>query len=354
MIPPLGIIEGYYGPIWPEADRVATILALAPRGYGFFIHAPKGDAFLRRRWREPHPPEARAMLERLSGACVDADVRFGVGLSPYELYRGFGDDEKAALGAKLRDLDALGVRELAILFDDMRGDLPNLARNQADILHWIGERTAAERLIVCPSYYSDDPVLDRVFGERPPRYLEDLGRALDPAIEVFWTGPEVCSREYTAGHLARVAETLGRAPALWDNYPVNDGPVMSDMLHLRAFTGRGGARDHISRHAVNPANQPTLSRIPAITLAEAYRLADTYDYGAAWRSAADDVLGAVLAALVERHLYLFQESGLSRLDADTRERLRARYAEVDHPAAAEIRAWLDGAYAVTREMVETS
>ncbi len=248
MSPPLGIIEGYYGPIWPEADRVATLRALAPHGYGFFIHAPKGDPFLRRRWREPHPPEAKAMLERLSAACVDAGVRFGVGLSPYELYRGFGDDAKSALGAKLAEFDALGVRELAILFDDMRGDVPDLARNQADILHWIGERTAAERLIVCPSYYSDDPVLDRVFGDRPPRYLEDLGRALDPAIEVFWTGPEVCSREFT-----RRAPGAGRGDA-------RAGAGLVGQLSGQRRSGdersAASARLHRSRRGARPCEPP--------------------------------------------------------------------------------------------------
>jgi hyaluronoglucosaminidase len=57
--------------------------------------------------------------------------------------------------------------------------------------------------------------------------------------------------------------------------------------------------------------------------------------------------------MVERHLYLFQETGLDRL-GDTAGRLRERYAAFDHPAAREILAWLDGAYAVTREAIEAS
>ena len=56
--------------------------------------------------------------------------------------------------------------------------------------------------------------------------LLDKGRLLDPAIGMFWTGPETCAREYTPGHLARVAEQMGRKPFLWDNYPVNDGARM--------------------------------------------------------------------------------------------------------------------------------
>jgi hypothetical protein len=351
--PPLGIIEGYYGRPWSAEDRLALIADLAPLGFSFFIHAPKADPYLRRRWREDHPAAEKQTLAALSAGCAKLGVRFGVGLSPYEIYLGFDEAAKTALARKLDWLDEVGVTELAILFDDMRGDLPDLAQRQAEILHWIMARTAATRLITCPTYYSDDPVLDRVFGARPVGYLDQLGAALDPAIDVFWTGAEVCSREYSAANLGAVAAALRRQPVLWDNYPVNDGPIMSRYLHLRAMTGRSNLAGLVRGHAVNPANQPTLSRIPARTLAEAYALGDRYDYGRAWGRAARAVLGDDLAAMVERHLYFFQESGLDRL-GDTAGRLRERYAVFDHPAAREIVDWLDGAYAVTREEIASS
>ncbi len=351
--PPLGIIEGYYGRPWSAADRLALIADLAPHGFSFFIHAPKADPFLRRRWREDHPADEKRALADLAAACARLGVRFGVGLSPYEIYLGFDEDAKTALARKLAWLDEIGITDLAILFDDMRGDLPDLAAIQADILHWIAERTAASRLIMCPTYYSDDPVLDRVFGARPPAYLDQLGAALDPAVDVFWTGTEVCSREYSAANLDRVGAALRRPPVLWDNYPVNDGPIMSRYLHLRATTGRSNLAGHVRGHAVNPANQPTLSRIPARTLAEAYALGGRYDYGQAWSRAARAVLGDDLAALVERHLYFLQETGLDRL-GDTVDRLRERYTAIDHPAAREILAWLNGDYAVTREEIAAS
>ena len=351
--PPLGIIEGYYGRPWPAEDRLALIADLAPLGFSFFIHAPKADPYLRRRWRDDHPEAEKRALIDLSEACAKLGVGFGVGLSPYEIYLGFDDAAKTALARKLAWFDEIRVTDLAILFDDMRGDLPDLAAKQAEILHWILARTAARRLITCPTYYSDDPVLDRVFGARPAGYLDQLGRELDVKIDVFWTGAEVCSREYSAANLDRVAAQLRRPPVLWDNYPVNDGPIMSRYLHLRAVTGRSGLAGHVRAHAVNPANQPTLSRIPARTLADAYRLGPDYDYGVAWLGAAQAVLGDDLAAMVERHLYFFQQTGLDRL-GDTAGRLRERYSGFDHPAAREILGWLDGAYDVTREAVDAS
>ena len=48
-------------------------------------------------------------------------------------------------------------------------------------------------------------------------------------------------------------------------------PRMSQHLHLRAFTGRPAAiGQHLAAHGINPASQPVLSRIPALTLAESY------------------------------------------------------------------------------------
>lgn len=351
----LGVIEGYYGKPWTWAERRDVVSRLSPHGYRFFIYAPKADPYLRRRWQEPHPAETAAELMAFSAYCRQRGVRFGVGLSPYEIYRDFGAEAQAALSDKLAQLESFGLDDLAILFDDMRGDLPNLAAEQARIVHWIAKRSSATRLIVCPSYYADDPILDRVFGQRPENYLEDLGAALDPGIEVFWTGEEVCSREYSPGHLERVSRQLGRKPFLWDNYPVNDGPLMSPFLHVRAVTGRPGAiGPHLSAHAVNPALQPTLSQIPAITLADSYRLGDQYEYGQAFIRAAREVLGEELALGVQRNIPQFQEFGLDRLTEENVTRMRARYEAFDHPAAREIMRWLDGGYRITHAEIEAS
>ena len=348
----LGIIEGYYGQPWSWATRRDQVRFLAPHGYGFYLYAPKADPFLRRRWREDYPEETAGELRALARCCAEAGVRFGVGLSPFEIYRDFDGAAQAALARKLAFLDSIGVEYLGVLFDDMRGDLPDLADNQVRIIHWIAERTRARRIIVCPTYYTDDAVLDSGFGRRPEGYLERFGATLDAAIDVFWTGEEVCSREYSPGHLARVTAQLGRKPFLWDNYPVNDGPRMSPYLYIRAFTGRPASiGPHLAAHGVNPALQPILSRIPALTLAESYRLGEDYQYGQAFRRAAVAVLGPDLARHVERHLSLFQDLGLGRLE-DAAARLRQRYAAIDHAGAREITAWLDGAYRVTREMLE--
>jgi hypothetical protein len=348
------MLEGFYGRPYAWPERRALVECLAPAGYSFYLYAPKADDLLRRRWRDPFSEARCGELAEFATFCRGRGVRFGVGLSPFELYLGFDDAAKAALSGKLAELDALGIEDLGIFFDDMRGDVPSLAARQAEICHWIAARTAASRIMVCPTYYSDDPILDRVFGARPPAYLADLGRDLDPALALMWTGPEVCSREYSPGHLETVANALRRPPFLWDNYPVNDGPRMSRHLHLRAVTGRPAAiRTRLAGHAVNTASQVTLTSIPALTLTESYALGEAYDYGAAFRRAADAILGPELAAAVIRRAPLLEDVGLDGLDAERRARLAAEFAAFDHPAAREIVDWLGGVWAFEAEAAPT-
>lgn len=350
----LGIIEAYYGRPWNWAERTGVVTTLAEYGYAFFLYAPKAAVSLRRGWRETMIRAEIDSITLFARHCRALGVRFGVGLSPHEFDDSPGSKDWSHLKNRLAIFDGMGIDDLAILFDDIPGDDPLLARRQAGLVDYASAHTKASRLFVCPSYYSDDPVLDRFFGARPPDYLQQLGRLLDPAIGIFWTGEEVCSREYGASHLHRVAETLGRAPVLWDNYPVNDGQRMSKNLHLRGFTGRPADNAALLRaHAINPALQPVLGCIPAITLAERYRLGDeAYAYGAAMTKACRSVLGDGLDRMVQADLIPLQDTGLDRL-GPMRDILRERYLQYDHPGAREIVQWLDGKYEITDEIVRT-
>jgi beta-N-acetylglucosaminidase len=279
MAPELGVIEGYFGRPWQHVDRKQVMSRLRELGYAFFHFAPKANAFVRRRWREPHPDATFAELVDLSAHCQGLGLRFGVGLSPYELYRDFSGADKAAFIAKVRLLDQIGIDDLAVLFDDTRGDVPDLAAREAEIVHIALEHTRASRVFMCPTYYADDHMLDVVFGERPAGYLRDLGRRLDPQV---------------------------------------------------------------AAHAINPALQPHLSLIPAATLVASYREGSAYRDMHAFREAAHALAGADIAAMLEQDLHALQDRGFDQL-GDDRERLRQRYAAVDHPLAAEVVRWLDGA-----------
>lgn len=326
---------------------------LAAFGYTRYVYAPKGDAALRRSWDTPHTDHWRESLQRFGLQCKQAGVEFGVGITPFALHQNLSQARLNTLVRQVQSLAAIGVERIAMLFDDMESGTGDLAGAQLDIMEAAMTAASGLRWSLCPSYYSDDRVLDRVFGERPNGYLETLGAALPRSVEVFWTGPEVCSRQISVPHLERMATVLRRKPTLWDNYPVNDGPRMSTQLHLRGFTGRDARiAEHLTAHMINPALQPWLTTIPALTLHDLYRQGDRYDYAQSFERAARDSVGESLATALREDLLAFQDAGRHRI-ADRIAEYRSKYEAFEHPAAREIVMWLDGAYAVSAEQVQT-
>ncbi|MEE4349688.1 MAG: beta-N-acetylglucosaminidase domain-containing protein [Pacificimonas sp.] len=347
---PLGIVEGYFGTPWSFADRTVVMETLADWGFSRFTYAPKADRTLRLDWRQAHDEDTARALIAFAARCREVGVSFGIGLSPYGLHQSMDADGRAALERRVRELTALGASRIAIFFDDMRGDIPDLAARQAEIASWASAALDGAPLDVCPSYYSDDPVLDRVFGARPEGYERALGEALDARHSIYWTGPEVCAAEITPAHAARVGEEFARKPVLWDNYPVNDGPRMSRRLHLAGISGRRGLAPHLDAHDLNPALQPHLSLLPCATLAICYRDGDDYDYRAATAEAAHALYPEALAKdILETRLPL-QDGGIEFVD---RAKVRARFEKHDHPAAREMIRFANGAYQQTADDIET-
>jgi len=341
-----GIIEGFFGRSWSWQDRKEYAEFLASNGYSYYIYAPKSDACLRKHWRSPWPQATFAELHKLRDHYRQQQVAFGVGLSPYEIHLDSSTDKYAQLLQKIGEINQLQPDILCLLFDDMRGDFPQLAQVQRDLIHFTAQHSSAQQIIFCPTYYSFDPVLEKVFGTRPADYWETLGRDIDPHIDIFWTGPKVCSEEYTAAHLKHANDLLGRKVFLWDNYPVNDGAIKSKLLQLRAF-GRSHAQltELVSGHAVNPMNQAWLSRLSLTTLPRAYQEQQHYNPEQAFIDSCHQLCDAPLAQYLIEDIELLQNEGLDKLDAEQREILRKKYAAFDNnPYAREIIDWLNDEY----------
>ena len=341
-----GIIEGFYGRSWSWEARIAYARFLKANGFGLYIYAPKGDPFLRKRWREDWPEDHVKELGKLGSAYHGHGVAWGIGLSPFEIYLSFDDDARSALTRKVEAINRLDPDVLCVLLDDMKGDVPRLAETQAEVFNRIADLSTARRLILCPTYYSFDPILDKVFGKMPDEYLEQIGNRIDPAVDLFWTGPKVCSTEYPLAHLEDGTERLGRKPFIWDNYPVNDSKNRSKKLFLRPFVNRDPYLAEFSAgHVANPMNQAWLSQIPLWTLAEVYRADSNYDPEDTTSLALHALCSSELAATVQQDLSTFEDIGLEGLDENRKRNLIDRYSGFDSPIAAEVVDWLQGGYA---------
>lgn len=331
-----GIVEGFYGREWSWESRRGYADFLLQQHLNTYLYCPKGDRYLRRDWREAWPAAILAELQLTARHYHQRGLNWGVGLSPVELYRDYSPAQRSLLRQKVAAIDALGGNMLAVLFDDMPGDCPDLAARQAEIVADVVTWTSAEHLLVCPTYYSFDPVLERYFGDRPQHYWSEFGAAMPPQVKVFWTGNEVCSSSITAEDIALITGQLGRAPILWDNYPVNDGEKASEFLHLQPLPGRAPELEReLAGHLCNPMNQAHLSRYPLSGLG---RLQGAPALGL------EQLYGPGLGACLAEDMAIFEQHGLAALGPRERAQLSQRYAEFEHPAAREVLGWLAGEY----------
>ena len=335
-----GVVEGFYGRAWTTETRIAYADYLSLAGMNTYIYCPKEDVYLRKQWASVWPDEQWRDLQSVAAAYREKSLNWGVGLSPMELYRSYGVSEREQLRVKVDRLGELEAPLLAILFDDMPGDLASLASRQAEIVADVCLWSPGTRIIICPTYYSFDPVLHSYFGKMPVNYWSDLGVELPADVDVFWTGNEVCSTAISEADIGRITDQLGRRVMLWDNYPVNDGAKRCDYLYTDALAQRStGLRESLTGHLCNPMNQGLLS-LPALN-----GLADLYGLSGLAEDALRDILGLQVWEKLSRDKSLFQAQGRAGLGESECRELADEYAALPGPAALEIAGWLRGEYA---------
>lgn len=291
-----GVIEGFYGQPWSQAERFELFDWMAAWGLNTYLYAPKDDLKHRALWRESYSTAEAETLKDLVRACARRNLRFIFALSPgLDIRYGDGAD-LGHLRGRFKQMSALGCRHFAVLFDDLPDGL-----NAADLQRW-GSLASAQchaanaafqwarewspdaRLLFCPTPYCGRMAERQVGGGG---YLETIGRELRPEIEVFWTGPEIISREITPAHVREVQARIRRKPVIWDNLHANDYDGR------RFYCGPYAGRPPELRPAVrgllsNPNNEFPLNYVPLRTLAEFVSCTGPWDARQAYLSAMRD------------------------------------------------------------------
>jgi hyaluronoglucosaminidase len=301
-----GIVEGFFGPPWSMAHRKALFAFGAARGMNTYLYAPKDDPYHRDRWMSPYPAKRWQALEQLIRAAAEHNIDFVYGFHPGKGLCFSADPPIAALLAKATRFYAAGVRTFAVLFDDIPSRLQrpgdrkifggSLARAEAE---WLARVIAAQpgawhdvEWWLCPSYYSTDPVLARVFGEFEEGFLETLGTYLPAAVNCLWTGPAVVPKSITLAHLQTIVGRIHRQLIVWDNYPVND-LAMADELHIGPLQGRDPRLSRLaSGYLNNPLLQEELSFLPLATCFDYAAAPSAYEHERSWRAAVQERFGA--------------------------------------------------------------
>jgi len=258
-----------------------------------YLYAPKDDLKLRAAWREPYAPAEAEALGTLIHVCGERGIRFIYALSPGLDIRYSQEGELQRILARFEQLIALGCDHFALLFDDIPDRLHpedrqrwgSIAAAQCQLTNvafrWVRARRPAARFLFCPTPYCERMAKKQLGGEN---YLETIGRELPLAIDVFWTGPEIISREIPVAQTREVQHRLRRRPLIWDNLHAND--YDGRRFFCGPYAGRPtGLRGEVSGILCNPNTEFPLNFVPLRTFAAYLQCEDIWDARAAYISA---------------------------------------------------------------------
>jgi hypothetical protein len=286
-----GTVEGFYGPPWSHAERLAHLAFSAQVGLNTFVYAPKDDPHHRVRWREPYPSHLLSHFAELAATARSLGIRFIYGISPALDMRFGADRDHLALMAKAQQLWDAGIDSFALLFDDVPGASAGAAHGETCarfVADFLAPRGIHEPLLVCPTDYA---------GTDETPYRQDFARTAPPDVLVTWTGRDVVVGTIDRDDIDRAAASYQRRLVLWDNFPVND--FDPSRLFLGPLTGRTSdlAGSPLVGLLANPMVLAEPSRIPLVSVADWALDPPGYDPAASARRALDLVAGAGAADL---------------------------------------------------------
>lgn len=347
-----GVVEGFYGPPYTFPERDALIAFMGRHGLNYYLYGPKNDRQHRNRWREPYPDAIMAKFARIVAGAREAGVRFCYALAPSVSVRYADEADFALICAKLGALYDAGARDFCLFFDDISALLADEADRAAfdspaaahaaianRVLAWLWARDPACTLSMVPTEYA---------GVAPfSPYLHQLGDRLRPEVDLFYTGRAICSATVGVAETRDFAAAARRPPIIWDNYPVNDLTMRSE-LHIGPLRGREPGLHAVARGFIaQPMLQPTASQVPLATAVAYLAAPHGYEPWAAWERALAEVAGESAPALrAFAECSLHSELGgpeaprLEQLVAAALAKLNAGERPTESPALAELDAYI--------------
>lgn len=288
-----GIVEGFYGRPWTLEQRLSLVESFPRLELNTYLYGPKDDLRHRLRWRDPYSREELAGLEKLIQSCRNKDIQFIYSLAPGLDLRYSDPEDCALLTAKFEQVASAGCRSFALLFDDIPSGLNEADRKQfssfgmaqCDVANRVwkdqSDKSRLDHLYFCPTVYCQAMAGGNV-GQND--YLSTIGKYLDPAIDVFWTGPDIVSERIGLNHLREVRAVLGRKPCLWDNLHANDYDYRR--IYLGPYDDRSaGIRDEMHGSLLNPNSAYPLNPVPIQTFSDWWREGEAYQARQSYKKA---------------------------------------------------------------------
>lgn len=279
-----GVVEGFYGTPWSHEGRLSLIRFFGKHKLDTYIYGPKDDPFHSSpNWRKPYPPEEAARIRELVANCRSNKVDFVWAIHPGKDIKWNDEDLKNVIG-KFDAMYALGVRSYAVFFDDISGE-GTKADKQAELLNrlhrdFVVPKGDVTPLVMCPTQYNK--------AWSGGDYLEVLGRTLDPAIHVMWTGNSVVS-DLDRPSMEWINTRIRRKAYIWWNYPVSDF-VRNHLLLGPAYGNGADIGDSLGGFVSNPMERSEASKVALFGVADYTWNLKTYDPNASWRAGIREVM----------------------------------------------------------------
>ena len=290
-----GVVEGFYGRPWTLEQRGLLFGRMSRWGLNTYMYGPKDDLKHRAAWRQLYDESELAELEESVSKCHESGLRFVYAIGPGLDIRYSTESDVRCLCDRFEQLRGIGVRDFALLFDDIPDALSvedearfkSFASAQAFVANQVcqenREQAADSVFLFCPTPYCSRMDLEGLGGEG---YLETLGSELDPSIHVFWTGPEIISKVISEEHISELRKRLRRAPLIWDNYHANDYDLRR--LYTGPIDGRPAvASDCLSGVMLNPNCEFEANFVPVYSLGRYVNLGSQYSPTEAFEAGLD-------------------------------------------------------------------
>ena len=302
-----GVIEGFYGEPWTDDFRKDLYAFMGDYKMNAYIYAPKDDPKHREQWRTTYTSAELARLKELVDTAKANNVKFIYAIHPggdfsFSSFSFGGTTYKKdfnSLTAKCQQLYDIGVRDFAILLDDIAEKNMNGA-NHAKLLNefqtqFVEAKGDVSPLIAVTAEYCEAFLSDG-FGDGYTTNFVNAG--IDSDIVLMWTGVGVNAFYNDNAALANINNIYGRKVLMWWNYPCND--YAANNLFMAAS---GNLSNDLYQSIVglvaNPMNQGYASMVPQFTMGDYLWNSDAYDGATSLEAACKALMPDAAEALLD-------------------------------------------------------
>lgn len=291
-----GFIEGFYGKPWTPEERTDMLRLMSTHRMNTYYYGPKDDPYHREQWEELYPEKELSDLQALINLAKECFVDFYFCIAPGLSMKYTSEDDYRALVNKIKQIHSCGVKTFGLLLDD----IPEKLHFDEDIAAFGGE-TVNAHIYLANKLYDDLKALDgdieltlcplQYNGKGNEYFISKLGQGIEPEIDLFWTGRNICSQELTVPEAILFSNSTNHKPLYWDNFPVNDAEMFNEM-HLGYIAGRDNDLYRYSEGIISNCMEfCECTKIPLLTVANYLWNPIKYNPLTSWDYAIKKVVG---------------------------------------------------------------